>query len=224
LEKQLADFLYLSTTDYMQHLYAPETNEAFDFYAAIDDLFGRLQRTGAVLGVTADHGMNAKQKPDGSPNVIYLETRLGEKFGDGFRVILPITDPYVAHHGALGSFAVIHLPRAEIRDQVIEFLMDLEGVTEVWDRKTAASKLELPYDRLGDLVVMSGRDVVLGRTPQYHDLSALRGGLRSHGGRYEEMVPFVVSEPLNPAYLRRAQGDPRNFDIFDFTINGTQND
>lgn len=222
LEQKRADFLYLSTTDFMQHLYAPEAPEALDFYAGIDEQLGRLERAGAVIGITADHGMNAKQRLDGTPNVIYLESALEEKFGAGFRVILPITDPYVAHHGALGSFAVIHLPAPQLEHAVAEFVMNLTGVTEVWTRQAAATKLELPADRLGDLVVMSARDVVLGRTPKYHDLAALKGGLRSHGGRYEEMVPFVISEPLNNAYSRRALGDVRNFDIFDFTINGVQ--
>ena len=105
LEADRADFLYLSTTDFMQHAYAPEETEAVEFYAAIDRELGRLLALGAVVGITADHGMNAKQSPDGSPNVIYLESELTARFGAGFRVILPITDPYVAHHGALGSFA-----------------------------------------------------------------------------------------------------------------------
>ena len=222
LEQGLADFLYLSTTDFMQHKYAPEKPESLDFYAAIDQELGRLLELGAVVGVTADHGMNAKQKPDGSPNVLYLETLLTERFGGGFRVILPITDPYVVHHGALGSFAVIHLPPQLPLPAVQQFLMDLPGVTEVYDRATAAKKLELPADRLGECVVLSARDVVLGRTPEYHDLKAIEGGLRSHGGRYEEMVPFILSEPLNPVYAAKASGDPRNFDIFDFTLNGTQ--
>jgi phosphonoacetate hydrolase len=72
------------------------------------------------------------------------------------------------------------------------------------------------------MVVISGRDVVLGRTPEYHDLKALEGGLRSHGGRYEEMVPFILSAPLKPEYAAKAAADPRNFDIFDFTVNGTR--
>ena len=224
LEQERADFLYLSTTDYMQHKYAPEAPEALAFYEAIDRELGRLVALGAVVGVTADHGMNAKQKPDGSPNVIYLESELTKKYGSGFRVILPITDPYVVHHGALGSFAVVHLPAktsARRKFNILHFLNHLPGVTEVYGRN-AAEKLELPADRLGDMVVLSGRNVVLGRTPEYHDLKVLESGLRSHGGRYEEMVPLIVSEPLTPEYRAKAAGDPRNFDIFDFTINGTK--
>jgi phosphonoacetate hydrolase len=222
IKNDVADFLYLSTTDYMQHTYAPEAPEALDFYAAIDAEIGRLLDLGAIVGLTADHGMNSKQTPTGEPNVIYLETELVKAFGPGFRVILPITDPYVVHHGALGSFAVIHLPPNQALEPVRQWLGDLPGITEVYDRASAARKLELPADRLGELVALSKRDVVIGRSPEYHDLKALHGGLRSHGGRYEEMVPFVISEPLKPAYAAKAAGDPRNFDIFDFVVNGTQ--
>jgi phosphonoacetate hydrolase len=223
LERGLADFLYLSTTDFIQHKFGPECPEALDFYAGIDVHLGRLRELGAVIGVTADHGMNAKQNRDGSPNVIYLETALDRRFGPGFRVILPITDPYVAHHGALGSFAQIHLPQEPTRpvspQDVVRWLLTVPGITEAHDRATAARLMELPEDRMGDVVAVSGRDVVLGRTPEYHDLKAIEGGLRSHGGRYEEMVPFILSEPLSPGYRVRAQCDPRNFDIFEFACN-----
>ncbi len=222
LEHGMADFLYLSTTDFVQHKYAPEAREALDFYAAIDAEVGRLLERGAIIGLTADHGMNAKQKLDGEPNVLYLESLLTERFGPGHRVILPITDPYVKHHGALGSFAVVYLPDCSMTDKVASWLMSFEMITEVHDRDSAARKLELPADRIGDLVVMSGRNAVLGRTPAHHDLSALEGPLRSHGGRYEEMVPFIVSEALQTGYAAKAAGDSRNFDIFDFTVNGTQ--
>ena len=223
LEAGRADFLYLSTTDFMQHKFAPEAPEALDFYAGIDGYVGRLLELGAVLGITADHGMNAKQRANGTPNVVYVESELIGRFGVGFRVILPITDPYVVHHGALGSFAQVHLPRHEpaFVQEVIAFLSGLPGVTEVLERSIAATRMELPADRMGDLVVCSGRDAVLGRTPEYHDLKAIEGGLRSHGGRYEEMVPLFISEPLSPDYQARARADVRNFDLFDFIVNGT---
>ena len=220
LKNGLADFLYLSTTDYIQHKFAPHEPEAIEFYAGIDIAIGQLLSLGAVVGVTADHGMNAKQNPDGSPNVIYLETVLTERFGAGFRVILPITDPYVAHHGALGSFATVHLPPGCPSQEVSAWLMEFPGITEIFDRTVAARKLELPADRIGDLVVMSGRNVVIGRTPEHHDLREVQTGLRSHGGRYEEMVPFLFSKSLKDDYKARAMADPRNFDVFDFTLNG----
>ncbi len=221
LRKQAADFLYLSTTDYMQHAYGPTCPEALVFYHQIDQELGHLLELGAIVALTADHGMNAKQKANGEPNVIYLETRLEAQFGPGFRVILPITDPYVAHHGALGSFACVHDGAGQHRDEVGRWLAQQSGITEVYDRAGAARRLELPEDRIGDWVVLSGRDVVIGRTPAYHDLKALHGGLRSHGGRYEEMVPFIISHALKETYAAKAAGDPRNFDLFDFLMNGT---
>jgi len=186
----------------------------------MDERFGRLLALGAVLGLTADHGMNGKQSPDRSPHVIYVESVLTDRFGPGARVICPITDPYVAHHGALGSFVTVHLSDHLSTQTIARFLLDCDGITEVYDRDLAVRKLELPRDRIGDLCVLAGRDVVLGRTPADHDLGLLRGSLRSHGGRYEEMVPMILSRPLTPHYAALMAGDPRNFDIFDFTCNG----
>lgn len=222
LEREIADFLYLSTTDFMQHKYAPEDLESLDFYAAIDQQLGRLLARGAVIGLTADHGMNAKQLPDGTPNVIYLESELIQQFGTGFRVILPITDPYVAHHGALGSFAQVYLPPQMAVGPVREWLLSRRGICECHEPSIAVQLMELPADRIGDLVVASARDVVLGRTPADHDLSKLAGALRSHGGRYEEMVPLIFSEPLNDQYAGWVAGDVRNFDIFELVCNGTR--
>ncbi len=222
IEMGMADFLYLSLTDYMQHTYAQEAEESLAFYQAQDVEIGKLLQLGAVVGATADHGMNAKVKADGTPNVLFVETMLTEKFGTGFRVICPITDPYVKHHGALGSYVVVHVSDKSKIEPVKKWLSLQSGITEVYDKESAVRILEQPADRIGDLVVLSGRDVVVGRTPEHHDLKALDGTLRSHGGRYEEMVPFIISHPLTKQYRMRAGGDPRNFDIFDFTINGTQ--
>lgn len=222
LEKGMADFLYLSLTDYMQHTYAPDTEDSLSFYEAIDEELGKLLQLGAIIGATADHGMNAKVSAYGTPNVLYVETMLTEKFGAGFRVICPITDPYVKHHGALGSYVVVHIADPGKIEAAKKWLMMQAGITEVHDQESAVRALEQPRDRTGDLVVLSARDVVVGRTPAHHDLTALDGTLRSHGGRYEEMVPFIVSHALNQQYKNRAGGDPRNFDIFDFTVNGTR--
>lgn len=220
IEAAKADFCYLTLTDYMQHLYPPEAPEVLDFYAALDHEIGRLLQLGAVIGITADHGMSGKCDAEGNPKVLYLETELKRKFGTGFRVVCPITDPYVRHHGALGSAVTVYLPGRAPLDAVARWILDREEITEVYDRETAARKLELPPDRIGDLFVLAGRDWVVGRTPAHHDLSQLGSRLRSHGGRYEEMVPMLLSEPLTEVYAAKAAGDPRNFDIFDFTCNG----
>ena len=222
IERGMADFLYLSLTDYMQHKFAPHTPESLDFYHRIDTEVGRMLGSGAVVGITADHGMNAKNKEDGEPNVIYLESLLDKEFGKGNKVICPITDPYVVHHGSLGSEVMVYLQDASQTAAIAEWVFQLDGITEVYDRPTAVKKLELPGDRIGDLIVMSARDVVIGRIPEYHDMSLIKGGLRSHGGRYEEMVPMVISEPLTDEYMAKAAGDPRNFDVFDFVCNGTR--
>lgn len=223
ISKGHSDFLYLSLTDFMQHTYPPEAQESLDFYHALDIEIGKLIDAGAVIGITADHGMNGKTDAEDQPNVIYLESLLREKFDPAIRVILPITDPYVKHHGALGSYAVIHLPEGSNLDctKIMNYIWDLQGITEVFSRPQAAAKLELPEDRLGDIVAMSARNIVIGSSPDQHDLSHLDAPLRSHGGRYEEMVPFIISHPLKPEYTSMARRDLRNFDIFDFTLNGT---
>lgn len=218
-EQGVADFLYLSTTDFMQHKFAPDAPEILDFHARIDLAIGRLIDAGCTVALTADHGMNAKNDANGNPKVIFVESVLREAFGNQLRVICPITDPYVVHHGALGSLVMVHLEDPSIRSQVAEYLFGLDGITEVLTREQAVDKLELAPDRIGDLVVLSGRDWVVGKSPEHHDLSVLDGGLRSHGGRYEEMVPLVLSKPLTPELRRMAEGDPRNFDVFDFVCN-----
>ena len=217
LESRQSDFLYLSLTDYVQHRHAPSAPEALDFYEAIDHQLGRLLELGAAVGATADHGMNAKTRDDGRPNVIYLESELREQFGGGVTVICPITDPYVVHHGALGSAVTIHLAEGVPETDVVQWLSRRQGVTEVCGRPDAATRLELPPDRIGDLMVFSDRDVVMGRTPEYHDLRPLRGDLRSHGGRFEETVPLLLSEPGTRA---GAAEDPRNFDLFAYLCEG----
>jgi phosphonoacetate hydrolase len=224
LETERPDVMYLSTTDYIQHKHAPGDPVSDAFYGALDRLWGRLAELGAVVGLTADHGMNAKNTAAGQPHVIYLSTLLEEWLGAGrARVILPITDPYVVHHGALGSFATVYLRQAGDVRTVLERLRALPGIEYAAERAAACGRFELPPDRVGDLVVVSTRDTALGKAPSEHDLSQLAGGLRSHGGIAEQRVPFVLSAPLNAAYRARGS-DPtrrlRNFDLFDFALNG----
>ena len=219
IETRRPDVLYLSTTDYVQHKYAPGSKDANRFYAMLDRYLARFDELGAVFVLTADHGMNAKTKLDASPNVVFLQDLLDEWLGrERSRVILPITDPYVVHHGALGSFATIYLPQDAIVD-VTRRLSALPGLELVLNRADAAQRFELPADRIGDLVIVSERDVVLGTSRSRHDLSQLELPLRSHGGVSEQRVPLIINrriEGLDP--LRRW----RNFDAFELALNCAQ--
>lgn len=219
LRRQAPDVMYLSLTDYVQHKHPPGDPAATGFYAMLDRYFDAFDREGAVLGITADHGMQAKSRPDGSPNAVYLEPRLEGWLGPGAaRVVLPITDPYVVHHGALGSFATIHLTRPADLGRVLDGLAATPGVAEVHDNRTGCARFELPPDRLGDVLVVSRADVVLGKSPEAHDLSLLKEPLRSHGGLSEQTVPFVVNRPPAPGATPPAEG-LRNFDMFDYVLN-----
>ena len=210
------DLMYLSTTDYIQHKVGPGTKIANDFYAMIDGYLDRMDKLGAVIVATADHGMNDKHGADKTPNVVYLQTLLdGWPDAAGSRVILPITDPYVAHHGALGSFATIYLlPTAEA-GAIAERLRSVPGIDLVLTRSEACTHFELPPDRIGDLVALSGKHMTLGTAAARHDLSGLDEPLRSHGGLQEQRVPMIANRKATlPAGHRL-----RNFDVFDVALN-----
>jgi len=224
VERRRAELLYLSLSDYVQHGHAPEEPEALAFHRALDARIAALIGLGCVVGVTADHGMNDKALADGSPHVIFLEDVLNARFGAGaVRVICPITDPFVRHHGALGSFVRVYAKANAAPAELARAVRELPGVDQVLDRAAAAAEYELPYDREADLVVTGDRNTVLGARADEHDLSALAGHrLRSHGGRSEQRVPFLLSHPLAAEYRARARARLRNFDIYDFALNGVE--
>ena len=217
MERDRPEIMYLSTTDYIQHKHAPGSAIANDFYAMMDGYLGQLDVMGCTLVLTADHGMNDKHDTNGRPDVLYLQDLFDQWVGHAkARVILPITDPYVVHHGALGSFAVVYLPaNAEVSEMAAK-LKVVPGIEAALTREEAAARFELPADRLGDLVVVSTRHKVLGTSAARHDLSGLTEPLRSHGGLSEQKVPLICNRKL-------AQETPsrrwRNFDAFDLGLN-----
>jgi phosphonoacetate hydrolase len=210
------DLMYLSTTDYIQHKHAPGTPVANQFYAMMDKYWAQLDAAGAILAMTADHGMNAKFGADNQPDVIYLQEELDTMLGAGVaRVILPITDPYVVHHGALGSFATVYLPGDVDQSETIAKLSAVSGIMKVYDRASGCAEFELPEDRLGDLIVISDKNKVLGTSADRHDLTQLKEPLRSHGGVTEQRVPLILTRPTDLPQNQRL----RNFDVFDVALN-----
>ncbi|MDB9704449.1 alkaline phosphatase family protein, partial [Rhodospirillales bacterium] len=217
MDSMRPDIMYLSTTDYIQHKHAPGTPVANQFYAMMDSYFVQLDAMGATLALTADHGMNSKFNAEGAPDVIYLQEVLDDMLGaEKGRVILPITDPYVVHHGALGSFATAYLSEDTNADEVASKLRAMPGIEAVYDRAEGCRVFELPEDRLGDLIVVSTKNKVIGTSSDRHDLSQLKEPLRSHGGVSEQTVPLIVTKPVKDL---PTGGQFRNFDIFNIALN-----
>ena len=212
------DLMYLSTTDYVQHKCAPGSDGANAFYVMMDRYLGELHDGGAAIVLTADHGMKDKHLADGEPDVIYLQDVFDDWLGKGeAKVILPITDPYVVHHGALGSFATVYLPEDADSRALAERVRALDGIDACYDRTEGCRHFELPADRMGDLILVSGganHTKVIGTSAGQHDLSGLNEPLRSHGGVSEQVVPMIMN--------RQTVGLPddlRNFDAFHIGCN-----
>ena len=216
MAKHRPEVMYLSTTDYVQHKHAPGTPTANAFYAMMSGYLEQLDRMDVTIALTADHGMNAKTDAAGRPQIIFLQDWFDAQIGKGtVRVILPVTDPYVAHHGSLGSFATAYLPQGD-HTALFARLRDVPGVDVVLTRAEAAARFELPPDRIGDVVIVSERLYVIGTSPSRHDLSGLDAPLRSHGGLSEQTVPLLFNRALEGVAAGRRL---RNFDIFDLALN-----
>lgn len=212
LKEQHPDIMYLTTTDYVQHKYAPGVPEANAFYEMFDKHLTELDAMGAAIVITGDHGMKPKHGADGSPSVIYLQDKFDEWLGDdAARVILPITDPYVVHHGALGAFATVYLPDGADEADLLAKLEATDDIILALNKKDACARFELPEDRMGDLVVISGENMTLGTSADRHDLAALNEPLRSHGGLTEQEVPFIVNRVMPDV---PNAPELRNFDAF----------
>jgi phosphonoacetate hydrolase len=221
-QRAQATLVYVSLTDFVQHAAAPGSELADRFYSAIDAAIGRALDAGFVIGLAADHGMRAKADADGTPNIRFLDEALSAAGIRSGQTLCPITDPYVAHHAALGSLAWVHLDDPSELDRARGALAALPGVEGVLDRSAAAESFELPADRIGDLVVLADGRTVLGKSRAAHELSALNGSLRSHGGLHERIVPMIFCQPLTPDALadpRREHDDLHNRDLHHLLLN-----
>ncbi len=212
-----ATLVYASLTDFVQHSAAPGEAMADDFYGAVDVSIGAALDAGFIVGLAADHGMNAKVNPDDSPRVQFLDDALAAAGIRSGHTLCPITDPYVAHHAALGSLAWVHLDDLGELEAARAALAGLAGVEAVLNRDAAADAFDLPADRIGDLIVLADAATVLGKSADAHDLSQLHGRLRSHGGLHERRVPIIISHALRTGALDGR--DLRNRDLHDLLLN-----
>jgi phosphonoacetate hydrolase len=224
LQQRRPELLFLSLTDWVQHKWSPQEDDARTFYKKLDDVFGRLAANDITLALTADHGMSDKSNAAGDPNVIWLQDILDAKFGkDETVVICPITDAFVAHHGSLGGFVRVW-SRGRVSDrQIIDHIAGIDGIELALDKATVCRMFDMPPDREADVAVISRHDVCIGASAGNHDLTGLKGNrLRTHGGTSEAKVPFILSRPLNDAYKAKAASEPlKSYQLFDYAINGT---
>ena len=176
-----ADLVYISTTDYAMHTYAPDQPQSHAHMSILDDAIGDLvaDHPEATVLVTADHGMSAKRR------MVDLKGVLASR-GILSNPVPIIKDRYVVHHSNLGGCIFIYLEPTDI-DEAVKVLRDTPGVEEALPHDEAAAGLKLHRDRIGDIVVTGSKDVVFGDPSEV----SIPPQLRSHGSPHECSVPVI---------------------------------
>ena len=175
------DLVYLTTTDYAMHTYAPEDPEAARHVELLDGAVGRLMDSlpDVQLLLTADHGMYAKRR------MIQLPGELASR-GIQAQAVPIIKDMYTVDHSNLVGCIYLYLHDCDL-DHALDVLRGIQGVDEALSREDAAKKFHLMPGRIGDLMVLGASDVVFG-DPQEVTMPPT---LRSHGSLHEERVPII---------------------------------
>ena len=178
--------LYVHTTDYPMHTWAPDAPESKEHLKTIDTLLGEACEAtpDAAFLLTADHGMNHKT------HAYDLDKTLA---ASGIPIRISISaerDRYVKHHLGLGGTAWVYLNHSEDKEKVKKALLELAGVESVLTREEAISKFGLYGPRIGDLCVFGDRNTVFGELEQAS--SELPSTYRSHGSLHELDIPLFV--------------------------------
>jgi phosphonoacetate hydrolase len=178
--------IYVHTTDYAMHMWAPDADESRDHLQRIDDFLRKcgLAAPDAAFLLSADHGMNYKH------HCWDLDKACAAR-GTPVRIAISAErDKYLRHHRGFGGTAWVHLDKASDYDAVKAVLKSLDGVERVVSRREAAAEFHLMADRIGDLVVLGDRDTVFGHLDAERE--HLPAGYRSHGSLHELDVPIVI--------------------------------
>jgi phosphonoacetate hydrolase len=177
------DLMYLSTTDYMMHTYAPDSAQSLEHLHQLDRLLGEIvdDHPALQLYLTADHGMNAK--PDALDPARILAAQSIKA------IAVPIIrDKHKVHHQNLGGATYIFLDRQSDRAKAVDVLRHTAGVEDVFDRQAAAQLFRLEPGRIGDLFVLGTKETAFGELDQIREPTSVR----SHGSRHEARVPLVI--------------------------------
>ncbi len=177
------DLVYLSTTDYMMHTYAPEEEPSLEHLHVLDKLLAEILDDHPKIEVylTADHGMNAMTEAIDVARVLRTQ-------GIEAEAVPIIRDKHVVHHRSLGGACYVYLARPSDLRPAASLLRKTDGIEEVYDAKTAARKFHLHPERIGDLFLLARKHVAFGALERERD----EVKVRSHGSRYEADVPLIV--------------------------------
>jgi phosphonoacetate hydrolase len=182
------DLLYVHTTDFPMHAWAPGDPRSSSHLRRLDELIGAAiaAAPGAAFFATADHGMNAK-------DLVYdLNQALASRDRPVRLALSAEKDRYVRHHRTFGGTAWVWLNRAADEDAVTLALRGLSGVEAVLTRDDAARKFHLHPGRIGDLAVLGDASTVFGDLPEGRESEMLPADYRSHGSQHEMSVPLVA--------------------------------
>ncbi|MGI5327723.1 alkaline phosphatase family protein [Actinomadura nitritigenes] len=196
------DLLYVHTTDFPMHAWAPGDQESNEHLTRLDALIGEAVDAApdAALFATADHGMNAKKL------VHDLNQALADRGAPVRRALSAEKDKYVRHHRTFGGTAWVWLRRPQDEGRVTDAINGLPGIERVLTRSDAAAAFHLHPDRIGDLVVLGDPDTVFGDLEPGRESEDLPAAYRSHGSLHEVQVPLVAHNNESLPYLT----PPRN--------------
>jgi phosphonoacetate hydrolase len=182
--RQDLDTFYVHTTDYPMHMWAPGEAGSQEHLRNLDAAIRAVVDAvpDAEVLLTADHGMNAKNR------AIDLGRILAARGVTGASALSIEKDGYVGHHRDLGGSAWVWVDEAQ-RERAVEIISSLEGVDQVLARAETAAKFELDPTRMGDLAVFADRRTVFGDLET--ETETLGAGYRSHGSLYEREVPLL---------------------------------
>lgn len=183
LRRKDVDLLYLTTSDYMMHTYAPEEEQSLEHLHLFDKHLAAIvdDHPNLDLYLCADHGMNAKQ-------VAVNPARVLSESGIGARVVAAIADKHKLHHKDLGGSLYVDLDKAEQLHEARQALANEPGIEAVLSRAEACRRFRLMPERTGDLFVLADRDTALGDIPRRR----VNVKVRTHGSLHETRIPLLA--------------------------------
>jgi phosphonoacetate hydrolase len=177
------DIVYVSTTDFIPHKYAPKHRLAREYMSRIDEGLEYIHNHGYEMGIVSDHGMN--HKSTNFDPVTYLK-----EYGVNSKIVASIKDEHIIHHMNLGGSAYLY---TNLPEKAKMILSDCEGVEAIYSREEAAKKYRLMPARIGDLLILADKKYTFGRNK---DTTYRKIDIRSHGSLHEREVPFITSRKI----------------------------